>query len=668
MSVAQPAAAPTSPPLGAPPRGDLGGLRAHLGADAYAGFLVFLIALPLCLGISLASGYPAVAGLFTAIVGALVATLVSDSELTIKGPAAGLIVIALGAITELGQVYGAERAYPLALGVGVAAGALQVGFALLRTGVLGELFPSSAVHGMLAAIGIIIVSKQAPVALGVSAKGEPLELLRRLPEFVQAMNPAVACIGLTSLAVLFGLPPLARRYAALRRVPAPVVVLALAVPLGLAFDLTHEHTYRLLGHEHTLSEAYLVAVPTDLLRAVTFPDFGALGAWVGWKWAIMFALIGSLESLLSAKAVDLLDPWRRRTNLDRDLLAIGVGNALAASIGGLPMISEIVRSKASVDSGARTRFANLWHGAFLLACLLAIPGLLHHIPLAALSALLIYTGLRLASPREFLHVLEIGREQLLVFVGTLVCVLATDLLVGVCFGIVLKAGLHLWSGVPLRAMVQPRFEVARQGERVVVTPEQPAVFSNWIALRRRLEEARAPGVMVVLDLSRADLVDHTTMDRLREQVDVFAREGARLELEGLEDLQGASGHPLAARRRGLAAVRRVTIVAPLELEPRVRAAMTELGASGYTAIHARGAGRSGLQRDAAAEVVRLEFIVPEQVAQRALDYLRTELVPKHPVTACLETVHVVRFADFEPAPAGRPREARPAADLVEAAA
>ncbi|MFM8409624.1 MAG: SulP family inorganic anion transporter, partial [Alphaproteobacteria bacterium] len=321
-------------------------------------------------------------------------------------------------------------AYRMALAVGCVAGLVQVAFGLLWARALSEFFPTAVVHGMLAAIGFIICLKQLPVVFGQKASGEPLEILRELPEKIAHANPQIALIGLVSLAILFGWPALHRRLrpAWLRYVPAQLLVLAVAVPLGLWFDLGHEHTYSFAGRAFRVDESFLANVPGNLAAAVTTPDFSVFTSsatrLAALWWTAMFALVGSVESLLSASAIDLLDPWKRKTDMNRDLLAVGVANVAAASIGGLPMISEIVRSKANIDAGARTRFSDLWHGLFLLAFVALVPWAIHRIPLAALAAMLVYTGFRLASPREFINVFRIGPDQLLIFVATILGVLA----------------------------------------------------------------------------------------------------------------------------------------------------------------------------------------------------------------------------------------------------
>ncbi|MFO0945129.1 MAG: SulP family inorganic anion transporter [Planctomycetota bacterium] len=539
------------------PKTGLAGLAQNWRADLLSGFLVFLIALPLCLGISLACGYPAIAGIFTAIVGGIVATFVSNSELTIKGPAAGLIVIVVGCVQGFGHTGGQDpamdmQAYKLALGVGVVAAALQIVFGLIRAGVVGDFFPSSAVHGMLAAIGIIIGAKQIHIALGVSpAAKEPLHLIAEIPHSIMHLNPDVAAIGILSLVILFGLNLVKNKY--LKMIPAQMLVILVTVPLGIYFDLDHQHTYSIYGHEYELGPKFLVNVPNNMFSAITFPDFSGILTRNGIQFIIMFALIGTLESVLSAKAIDLIDPWKRKTNLDRDTIAIGIGNLLAALIGGLPMISEIVRSKANIDNGARTRFANMFHSMFLLLFVALVPGLIHKIPLAALAAMLVFTGYRLASPREFLNVYKIGREQLIIFVTTVVAVLATDLLIGIGIGIAAKVLIHLLNGAPIRCLFRPDVAVEQRDENTIeVVVRDAAVFSNWIALRRQIEGVliNYDGVQeVILQLSQTRLVDHTVMEKLHELEQDFAQRNCKLSIRGLENHRGLSTHPHAARKK-----------------------------------------------------------------------------------------------------------------------
>jgi MFS superfamily sulfate permease-like transporter len=555
--------APTAAKDGEIPRGNAAGFARYCYNDLISGFLVFLIALPLCLGIALASGYPAIAGIFTAIVGAIVTSLISNSELTIKGPAAGLIVIAIGAVEAFGgdgAVGGFTQAdmhaYRLVLAVGVAAAAAQILFGLLRGGVLAEFFPLSAVHGMLAAIGVIIIAKQFPIMLGVEAKGEPLELLRDIPHFIVAMNPAIAVLGVLSAAIMFAWPRVRKLHKALSAVPAPLVVLMFAIPMGMYLHLTENHDYTLGGKQFYLGEKHLVNMPDrafGMFDYVTFPDFSAFTSLstlpTAVKWAFMFFAIGSLESVLSAKAIDLIDPWKRKTNLDRDLLAVGVGNLCSALVGGLPMISEIVRSKANIDNGARTRFADLWHGVFLLVCVALIPMYLHLIPLAALAAMLVFVGFRLAHPTEFYQIYRIGKEQLLTFVATLIGVLATDLLIGVAIGVGVEL-LVYWLDVPTRSLFKPSLHVEPRGDdAVLVTARDSAVFTNWLVFRNRLLRLGLyDRKNVVLDLSATRLVDHSVMEKLHELERDFERAGFHLDVVGLDAHAPFSDHPFSGRR------------------------------------------------------------------------------------------------------------------------
>ena len=380
----------------------------------------------------------------------------------------------------------------------------------------------------------------------------------------------------------------------------------------------------------------------------------------------MFFVIGSLESLLSAKAVDLLDPWKRKTNMDRDVIAVGVGNVCASMVGGLPMISEIVRSKANIDNGARTRFANFWHGMFLLVCVAFIPMVLHRIPVAALAAMLIYTGFRLAHPQEFMNVWRIGREQLVIFAVTLVAVLATDLLIGIAIGIATKVAMHLSNGVPLKTLFKPQIELLDDdGQTVRLVAYKSAIFSNWIPIRRQIERV---GLLerknVELDLSETELVDHSVMDKLHEMEADFEQEGLVFNVIGLDAHEPVAGHAQSARRRRVSKIQRLTVITEPELQTRLENEFVCLGATGFTSLPCFGVGRSSLL---SGEVVRkpqirIEVIAHPTACTQMVDLLRREFQPHHKLTFCLETVLVARLDAFS-MPEAKPveQEAQPQA-------
>lgn len=534
-------------------------------ADFLSGFLVFLIALPLCLAISRACGYPPIAGIYTAIIGGLITPFISNSELTIKGPAAGLIVIAIGCVEAFGGGAGDKfslDAYRLALGVGVAAGAFQFLSGIGRLGnIIGDFFPKAAVHGMLASIGVTIAVKQFFLVVGVSPEAkEVFHLVAEMPSALLNLNPEIAIIGGVSLLILFGLPWIRHRY--VRMIPAPMVVVLVAIPLGLWFDLDDAHYYRMFDHEYAIGPKFLVDLPSNMLNGITFPDFAGLLTWTGWKFVFMFYMVGSLESILSAKAIDLIDPQRRKTNLNRDLTGIGLANTLTACVGGLPMISEIVRSKANIDNGARSRWANFFHAVCLLVCVALIPGILHEIPLAALAAMLVYTGCRLASPHEFIRTYKVGREQLVVFLTTLAVSLASDLLLGVLCGVAVEFVIHWFNGAPLTsAFRQPVSIDVRDSSTYVVTVKSSAVFSNWIALKTRLVQLDGDKDIVV-DLSETWIVDHTVMEALHELEMEYEHKGRKLTLLGLENHVPFSDHPQSARKKTMRPTDAVQVTLP----------------------------------------------------------------------------------------------------------
>jgi MFS superfamily sulfate permease-like transporter len=526
----------------------LDGISENLKKDILSGFLVFLIALPLCLGISMASGFPPIGGIFTAIIGGILVPFVAgkNAQLTIKGPAAGLIAIAIACVTDLGHgdpVVG----YKLALAVVVATGIIQMAFGLLKVGNLSDFFPLSVVHGMLAAIGLIIIIKQIHTLVGVKPEGkEIVDLIKEIPHSFANMNYEIALIGFISLAVLFIMPQIKNKY--VKMIPAPMLVILISIPLGMYFDLEHEHVYLFQHHEFHVGPKFLVTLPSNMLSAITFPDFSQLFSGTSIKYIVMFALVGSLETLLSAKAVDLLDPWKRKTNFNRDLLAVGAGNTLAGFVGGLPMISEIVRSSANVNNGARTSWSNVAHGTFLLVFVAFFPFVLHEIPLAALAAMLVYTGTRLASPKEFSHTYQIGKEQLLIFLVTIIFTLWIDLLVGIFAGVACKFLVQAILGVPFRNMFKADVQVkSKDGSHTVLTIGGAAVFSNFLSIKKYLYEL-PKDKMVEIDLSGCKVVDHTVMDNLHLFGNDYRAAGGTIHIIGLDNHKPLSSHPLAVRK------------------------------------------------------------------------------------------------------------------------
>ena len=529
-------------------------LKENWRADLLSGFLVFLIALPLCLGIAMASGFPPQAGIITAIVGGLVVSRINGSFVTICGPAAGLIVVILDSVRELGSG-DALAGYRYTLAAIVFASLAQIALGYFKAGKLSAFFPAAAVHGMLAAIGIIIMAKQIHVMLGVKPDADTLfATIAAIPASMRDMNPEVATIGIIGLGILIVWALVDNRY--VKMIPAPLVVVLVGMALAQYFDLDDEHRYLFLPdnqflphHEFTIGPKFLVSIPTHFLASFAFPDFSRTLSLVFWQQVVAICLVGSLETLLSAAAVDRLDPQRRVSNLNRDLAAVGIGNTICGLIGGLPMIAEIVRSSANCTNGARTGWANFFHGLFLLVFVALFPKVIHEIPLAALAALLVFTGFRLASPGVFRKTLAVGWDQLGVFLITIFGVLATDLLIGVAIGVVAEFGFHFWRSVNWNEVLRLRLEVTTTDPGVYrVKLGGAAFFANYLRLKQDL--ATLPRrKTIAFDLSEAATVDHTVMEFLHQFCETYNREGGRAEITGLDWHVSSSEHPLATRRK-----------------------------------------------------------------------------------------------------------------------
>jgi len=514
------------------PKTGFPGLKENWRSDLLSGFLVFLIALPLCLGISIASGFPPMAGIITAIIGGLVVSRISGSFVTINGPAAGLIVVILDSVQDLGHG-DAALGYHLTLAAIVIASVLQILLGVFKAGKLSAFFPSSVVHGMLAAIGIIIMAKQIHTLVGVKPAAKSLlGVIAEIPHSILSLNPNIALIGACGLVLLILWSFI--KNATLKIIPAPLLV----VLIGLG-----------LGQFLAIEGKFFVAVPENFASGFAFPDFSAVSGVDFWIHVVTIWLVGSLESLLSASAVDKLDHYKRNSNLNRDLTAVGVGNLLAGLLGGLPMIAEIVRSSANVNNGAKTGWANFFHGLFLLTFVALFPKLINEIPLTSLAALLVFTGFRLASPKEFAKTLSVGVDNFAVFVITILGVLATDLLIGVAIGIVAELLIHLSRGLKFSNVFSLAYHVHQTNDDTYhIQVSGAAVFSNYIAIKSLLADFPQQKT-VYFDLTEAELIDHTVMEFIHHYAEEYSHNGGKCEIVGLEGHESFSKHHLAARRK-----------------------------------------------------------------------------------------------------------------------
>lgn len=538
------------------PKDGLEGFKQNWAVDAVSGFMVFLLALPLSLGIAKASEFPPAMGVLTAMVGGLFVSFFAGSRLTIKGPAAGLITICAGAVMEMG---GGITGWHFALGAILVASLIQIIFGVLKFGSLSDFFPHSVVHGMLAAIGLIIFSKQIHILLGIDPtliKGKaPLELFQMIPDSIVHEDVRVTFIGIISLAIIFGLPLLKGRL--VKKVPAPVVVLLVTIPLAWIMDF-----------KHTEPAFDMVKIGNFWQEIGLNVNFGMIGMFTFWKYVIMFLLVNSLESLLTVKAIDSLDPWRRISNPNKDLMAVGAGNALAAVLGGLPMISEVARSSANVSFGARTRWSNFFHGLFLLIAMLLFIPVIEMIPNTALAALLIAVGYRLASPNEFFKTYKIGSEQLVIFLVTILVTLATDLLVGVGAGIMMKLFFHVLNGVSVKNLFKSNYEFSKQGEEYFIKINGSAIFSNLLGFKKAFA-AIDHRKKIIVDFSEAHMLDHSFMEYLHHIEEECVHAGGSMVSVGFDRFKPFSNHPLAARKFSADNMNRIEIkLSPRQLELR----------------------------------------------------------------------------------------------------
>jgi MFS superfamily sulfate permease-like transporter len=513
------------------PAKGLSGLKQNWKGDMTAGFLVFLLALPLSLGIAKASGFPPAMGVLTAMVGGLVTSLFKNvGELTIKGPAAGLITVSAGAVAELGD-------WHYAAAIVVIVGLIQIILSYLKVASLSDVFPISAIEGMLAAIGIIIIAKQIPVLLGDKPtlyKGEkPLELLADIPKFVAHEHLHIAIIGGIALALMFILPMIKIKW--LQKVPAPMIVLIATIPMSIIWHI-----------KDTEGDYSVVNIGVFWRDFGLNADFSKIATPAFWKYVVMFLFVNSLESLLTVKAVDQLDPYKRETDYNGDYRSVGAGNMVSGLLGGLPMISEVVRSSANVNYNAKTKWSNFFHGVFLLISMILLIPYIEMIPNAALAAMLMYAGYKLASPKTFSHMAHIGTEQLVIFLATIIVTLLEDLLLGIAVGIVIKLIFHLTRGAKFGELFKAKYETEDKPNEFIIHVKGVAVFTNLIGYKKILDNLDK-SKKVIVDFSNCKLIDHSFLSFIHHVGMKFEENGGDIQLVGLENHKQVAQAKLSAR-------------------------------------------------------------------------------------------------------------------------
>jgi MFS superfamily sulfate permease-like transporter len=521
------------------------GLRENWRNDLIAAISVALVAMPLALGIAVASGVQPIAGIMSAIIGGVVTTFFRGSHVAINGPAAGLIAVILGGLAVL------EGNINFVLAAIVVSGGIQVLLGLLKFGRYAKMFPSSVLHGILAAIGVIIFAKQIHFALGTVSNSENIiDTLKDAVYLLPDINPFVAIITFVGVLILVLYKKVPIRFFHL--LPGPMWVLILSLPFVFLFDFFSLHSLTFFGTDYEVGPQFLIEIPDNPLEGMMHPDFSMIGTGAFWVTVASITLVASIESLASSRAVDKLDPYQRVTNLNKDLVGVGISTMVSGALGGLPIISVIVRSTVNVQNNAKTKWSNLYHGILLLLFIFILAPILQSIPLAALAAILLHTGYKLASPKVFFHAYDQGVEQLLFMVSTLAITLFTNLLYGILGGILITLVLHmLLAKVGFIRFFSMIFNSGskvykRQDGSYDVSFKGVANFLSVLHMDSLLTGVPKESV-VRLDMSKTKLVDLSVMENLIEYKRIQESTGGDVTITGLDHHWSSSSHNRALK-------------------------------------------------------------------------------------------------------------------------
>ena len=512
----------------------------YIKNDLPSGLVVFLVALPLCLGIALASGAPLFSGIIAGIVGGTVVAFTSGSALSVSGPAAGLTVIVHGAINDLGNY----QTFLLAV---VLAGLIQLALGFLKAGIIGYYFPSNVIKGMLAAIGIILILKQIPHAIGydidnegdfyfIQADGE--NTFSEIINSVNHIHPGAVIIAAISLFILIiWEQQLMKRFAAFKIIPGALIAVIIGVVMNeLVFKSVYSDLY-LSGDK--LVQLPVAASAAGFIGQFTLPDFSALGNFKVYTTALTIAIIASLESLLSVEATDKLDPHKRNTPTNRVLKAQGLGNFFSGLIGGLPLTAVIVRSSANINAGAKSKLSAILHGLFLLLSVIAFAPLLNKIPLSCLAALLLLVGYKLARISLFKSMYKMGWDQFLPFVVTVIAIQFSDLLTGIAIGMAVSVFFIL--RINYKRAYSFHKEVKDEQDKITIQLAEDVTFLNKGSIVSTLDTLPQHST-VVIDGTKSHFIDIDVLEIIHDFKSTAELKKIKLELKNIPTFNGMPGH------------------------------------------------------------------------------------------------------------------------------
>src|SRR5210317_311104 len=512
------------------------GLVQNWKSDLIAAVSVALIALPLSLGIALAAGAPAMAGIFSAVVGGVVTTFYRGGHISVNGPAKGVIGVILLGIVLMDD--GTGQAFNYVLAAAVVSGALQTLLGIFKLGRIADIFHGSVIQGLLAAIGIIIFAKQIHVALGTHSDGSNIvenlvDAVRMLPE----ANPFVVLISLAGLLMILYNSKITNRF--FHFLPVPMWVIVLSIPFVYLFNFFEHHEISLLGKNFTVGPELLLDIPDSITESIMHPNFGKIGTLEFWSIVFSLLIITSIEHLAIAKAVDKIDPYKRKTDLNKDLTGIGLSTMISGFLGGLPIISVIIRSTVNIHNGAKTKWSNMYQGLLLLLFIVVLSPVMRQVPLCAFAILLVHTGFKLASPAVFKQVYNQGIEQLVFFIITMVITLYTNLLVGLLGGSILVLVTHI---LLTRIPVSQFFKLVYSSRtRLIPLPDSSYILkvrgiANFLGIIKldKLVAQIPADADVNIDLSETRLVDMSYMDYLVEFLNRQREFGGKAFISGLD--------------------------------------------------------------------------------------------------------------------------------------